>query len=103
MRDDQLNANFDRTPSLKNLGGRAKSDLLDASDSKAFKFFNEIGGDESADGVDMVKSIAKLSVKGIGVSLVDHEPREICFVSIYEPQVLQFLVSSSLAASRSTV
>ena len=81
MRDEQLNANFDRTPpNHNNVGEAAKiTGEMDISDSKAFKFFNEIGGDESADGVDMVKSVMKLNVKGIGISLVDHEPREICY------------------------
>jgi len=93
MRDEQLNANFDRTsPNHNNVGEAAKiTGEMDISDSKAFKFFNEIGGDESADGVDMMKSVMKLNVKGIGISLVDHEPREICYISIYEPQIVQFL------------
>ena len=57
----------------------------DMDHDKAFSFFNKLGGDENFEGCEAYKQLWKIDLKGIGISLIDHNPKEICYISIYRP------------------
>ncbi|CDW72110.1 ph domain protein [Stylonychia lemnae] len=78
---------FERQNSIAN--EKNDEEPNDRKNNNSYQFFRNDQLDEFSDDCITTNTKMILDIKGIGISLVDFQPRELCYLSIYKPKMIQ--------------